>query len=102
MINPEELKAVLEAAKGSEDKAKELLNEILRNAGLTKEENFEGIYPLLIILFTELYPVYKATKQFLHDMLILERQTMNYLELLGAPISDAESVLKDLEKWLKI
>lgn len=96
MINPEEIEALLKGAKAGEDQFKQLINELLHQFALTEKEGYEGAYPLILILYAKVWPVLKEITAFAHDIRVLEAQIMKYLELLGAPITDAESFLKDL------
>ena len=101
MINPEELLEMLKSLKGTDSEVKAFINEAMHNFALTKDENFEGVYPLLIILYQKGLPILKESEDFLHDLRVLERQIMHYMAMLGSSIetakSDVAAAIKDAE-----
>lgn len=68
-----------EAAESIEGLAKELAHEF----GLTREEDFQGLYLLLIVLYQTVYPT-------LHNLNVLIKQVQLYVEQLGPSVADAE------------
>lgn len=83
------------------DKIRELVNEILSQFALDKESNYQGIYPMAVVAIEELYPVLKEARAFLHNMVVLQVQLMNYLATLGSDLATATSVVGDISKGLE-
>lgn len=59
--------------------------------GLTEDNDFQGIIPLLIAAYGSGIP--QGIYQFFHDLHVLERQIQNYLAALGSDITSAEKSL---------
>lgn len=72
--------------------AKKLIEYLKEEFGLTEDVDFEGIYPILALMF-EHRDVIKGMYMFFHDLHVLEKQIQNYLELLGADIGKAEKIV---------
>jgi len=76
--------AAKEIVKGLKE-LKPVLNEILDQFGISKEDNFQGLIPLAVLL----YPKAKELAAFLHNMIIIQGQVMKWLENAGADIESA-------------
>ncbi|MBX8640911.1 MAG: hypothetical protein KIY10_10155 [Thermoplasmata archaeon] len=76
--------AAKEIVKGLKE-LKPVLNEILDQFGISKEDNFQGLIPLTVLL----YPKAKELAVFLHNMIIIQGQVMKWLENAGADIQSA-------------
>ena len=74
------------------------LDEMLHQFALTGDEKYEGVYPLLIIFYTKIYPILQEIATFAHGLTVLEGQVMKYLDTMGAGINDVESFFKEVEK----
>lgn len=83
-----QLMAAKEIVKGLKE-LKPVMNELLEQFGLSKESDFRGI-PLIAAL---LYQPALEVKQGLHDLLVIEKQIMAYLDGLGADLSSAEKAV---------
>lgn len=86
---PSDLNDLKAAVKKAEPELERLRDFLADQFGLTKDANFEGIYPLLLVLYASGIP--QGIYLFFHDLRILERQIMNYIATLGADIKTAES-----------
>ena len=76
--------AAREIVKGLKE-LKPVLNETLDQFGISKEDNFQGLIPLAVLL----YPKAKELAAFLHNMIIIQGQIMKWLENAGADIQSA-------------
>ena len=82
--------AAKEIVKGLKE-LKPVLNEILDQFGISKEDNFQGLIPLAVLL----YPKAKELEAFLHNMIIIQGQVMKWLENAGADIQSAISTIQN-------
>lgn len=80
------------------ENAKKLVDFLKEEFGLTEDVDFQGIYPILALMF-ENRDVFIGIYQFFHDLHVLEVQIQHYLELLGADIATAE---KDVSTGVKL
>ena len=76
------------------ENVKKLKDYLAEQFGLTQDDNFDGIFPLLLALWGSGIPI--SVYQFFHNLLVLEKQIQQYLESLGADIATAESTLNSL------
>jgi len=84
-------KLLVEGLKEGMKDMKPVMKEILEQFGISKEDGFKGLIPLAVLA----YPPLKELESFLHGLVIIEGQIMNYLETLGA---DTESAIKTVQK----
>ena len=82
--------AAKEIVKGLKE-LKPVLNEILDQFGISKEDNFQGLIPLAVLL----YPKAKELAAFLHNMIIIQGQVMKWLENAGADIQSAIATIQN-------
>lgn len=88
-IDPQIL-AAREIVKGLKE-LKPVLNEILEQFGISKDDDFKGLIPLTVLL----YPRAKELAVFLHNMIIIQGQVMKWLENAGADIESAISTIQN-------
>lgn len=98
MADPLDLDPQIAAAKilveGLKD-MKPVLKEILEQFGISKEDDFKGLIPVAILI----YPSLKELITFLHNLVILEGQVMQYFETLG---SDIEGAINTVQKGVTL
>lgn len=82
--------AAKEIVKGLKE-LKPVLNEILEQFGISKDDDFKGLIPLTVLL----YPRAKELVAFLHNMIIIQGQIMKWLENAGADIQSAIATVQN-------
>lgn len=70
--------------------AERLRDFLAKEFGLTSDVDFEGIYPIIALLF-ENRDILIGVYTFFHDLHVLEKQVQNYIANLGADVKTAES-----------
>lgn len=75
----------------NKENAKKLFDFLKEQFALTPDVDFEGIYPLILSLYASGIP--QGIYLFFHDLHVLERQVMNYIQSLGADVKTAENDL---------
>lgn len=76
------------------ENVKKLKDYLAEQFGLTQNDDFAGIFPLILALWGSGIPI--GVYQFFHNLLVLEKQIQQYLASLGADIATAENDLSSL------
>ena len=82
--------AAREIVKGLKE-LKPVLNEILEQFGISKDDDFKGLIPLAALL----YPRAKLLEQFLKNLLVIQGQLINWFEMTGSTVDGAVKTLQN-------
>ena len=75
----------------SERQLDDLVSFLKNQFGLTADDDYKGLIPLALLLF----PPAVELKTFLHNLLVIENQLMQYLDQLGADLQVAKNVVQN-------
>lgn len=103
MVNSSSLDPQVIAAKEIVKGLKELkpvTREILEQFGISKDNNFEGLLPLIALVYPEAKSLALFSIKFAKNLLVLEGQIMNYLETIGNDLNSAVKTVNNVSSGL--